>query len=214
MMDEQVVFERFHEALDLEPRPGAYERFRADFMNPSVAAMRRPVFQLRFSNMGLRIAAALAVVAIASALVAGYVATHRSTSQVPATHTQNVTTSPASQSSPAAHSSMDPAVVVPSEFPSDFPVYPGARPTFVGGDSSFGFTIFTINWETTDSIDQGYAWYQTALGQGDWTITSKTAGANGDSISFARKSKPSCTGDVVISQRYPGVTQIDVTVCG
>jgi len=206
-MDERAVFDRFHDALELEPRPGAYERFRADFTNPSVAANRRPVFQLRFSRMGLRVAAALAVVAIAIALVAGYVATHRSTSQVPATHTQTVTTSP------AAHS-MDPAVALPRDFPKDFPVYPGARPTFVGGDTSFGTTIFTINWETTDSIDQAYAWYQTSLGQGDWTITSKTAGADGDSISFARKSKSSCTGDVVISQRYPGVTQIDVTVCG
>ena len=206
-MDERAVFDRFHEALDLEPRPGAYERFRADFTNPSVAS-RRPVFQLRFSRMGLRIAAALAVVAIAIALVAGYVATHRSTSGVPATHTQNATTSP------AAHSSMDPAVVIPSGFPKDLPVYPGARPTFVGGDSSFGTTILTINWETSDSIDQVYAWYQTSLGQGDWTITSKTAGADGDSISFARKSKSSCVGDLAISQRYPGVTQINMTVCG
>ena len=205
-MDERAVFDRFHEALELEPRPGAYERFRADFTNPSVAAKRRPVFQLRFSRMGLRIAAALAVVAIASALVAGYVATHRSTSQVPATHTQNVTTSPAAPS-------MDPAVVLPSGFPNDFPVYPGSRPTFWGGDSSFGTTIFTVNWETTHSIDQVYVWYQTQLGQGDWTITSKSAGA-ADSISFARKSNSGCAGDVAISQRYPTVTQINVTVCG
>jgi hypothetical protein len=207
-MDERALFDRFHEALELEPRPGAYERFRADFTNPSVAARRRPVFQLRFSRMGLRVAAALAVAAIAIALVAGYAVTHRSTSQVPATHGQNATMSP------AAHSSLDPAVVLPSDFPKDFPVYPGARPTFFGGDSSFGTTILTINWETTDSIDQAYAWYQTSLDQGDWTISSKTAGADGDSISFARKSKSSCVGDMAISQRSPGVTQINVTVCG
>jgi len=208
MMDERAAFERFHEALDLESRPGAYERFRAAFITPPAAVQRRPVFRMRFSNMGLRIAAALAVVAIAIALVAGYVATHRSTSQVPATHGQNPTTSPAAQSS------MDPAVVVPSDFPRDFPVYLGARPTYVGGDTSFGTTIWTMNWETIDSIDQVYAWYQTRLGQGDWTITSKTAGAGGDSISFARKSKSSCVGDLAISQRYPGITQINVTVCG
>ena len=207
-MDERFVFDRFHEALELEPQPGAYERFRADFMNLSVAAKRRPVFQLRFAKMGLRLAAALAVIAIAIAVVVGYVATHRSTSEVPAAHGQNLTTSP------AAYTSMDPAVVLPSGFAKDFPVYPGARPTFVGGDSSFGTTIFTINWETTDSVDQVYTWYQTSLGQGDWTITSKTAGADGDSISFARKSKSSCVGDMTISQRYPGVTQINVTVCG
>jgi len=213
-MDERVVFDRFHEALELEPQPGAYERFRADFMKLSVAAKRRPVLQLRFTKMGLRGAAALAVIAIAMALVAGYVATHRSASVVPAAHGQNPTHIQNPTTSPAAHSSMDPAVVLPSDFAKDFPVYPGARPTFVGGDSSFGTTIFTINWETTASVDQVYSWYQTGLGQGDWTITSKSAGADGDSISFARKSKSSCVGDVVISQRYPGVTQIDVTVCG
>lgn len=207
-MDERAVFERFHEALELEPQSGAFERFRAAFITPPAAARRQPVSRVRFSKMGLRVVTALAVVAIAIALVAGYVATHRSTSLVPATHGQNATTSP------TAASSMDPAVVVPSDFPKDFPVYPGARPTFVGGDTSFGTTIWTMNWETTDSIDQAYAWYQTRLGQGDWTITSKAGGGDGDTISFTRKSKPSCVGDLAISQRYSGVTQINVTVCG
>ena len=27
-MDEQILFDRFHEALETEPRPGAYERMR------------------------------------------------------------------------------------------------------------------------------------------------------------------------------------------
>jgi len=207
-MDERAVFERFHEALELEPQPGAYERFRADFINPAVAAGRRPVFRLRFTKMSLRVAAALAVAVIAMALIAGYAATHRASSSVPATHVQkNVTPSPPAQTS------MDPAIVPPVAFPKDFPVYPGARVTGWGADSSFGFTIVTLNWETTDSIDQVYAWYQTRLSQGDWTITSKTTGAGGQTISFARKSNSKCTGDLVISQRSPGVTQMNVTVC-
>ncbi len=82
-MDERGLFDRFHEALELEPRPGAYERFRYAFTRP-VAAKRRPVFRLRFSKMGLRIAAAVAVVLIAVALVAGYVALHHAqTTYVP-----------------------------------------------------------------------------------------------------------------------------------
>jgi len=86
-MDERAVFEHFHEALELEPRPGAYERFRTDFMRQSVVAKRRPVFRMRFSKMSLRIAAAVAVVAIAIALVAGFLATyHRPTGNVPAAH--------------------------------------------------------------------------------------------------------------------------------
>jgi len=158
--------------------------------------------------MSLRVAAAIAVVAIAAALVAGYAATHRSTSQVPATHQQIAT------SSPAARSSMDPAVVVPSFFPKDLPVYPGARPTFVGGDSSFGTTILNIKWETTDSVDQVYTWYQSSLAQGDWAITAKAGGPDQDSISFVRKSNANCVGDLAIRQRNPGVTEINATVCG
>jgi len=88
-MDDRAVFDQFHEALELEPRPGAYERFRADFMRPAVAAKRRPVFRLRFSKMSLRIAAAVAVVAIAAALVAGVLATHHAQTGIPAGQDQN-----------------------------------------------------------------------------------------------------------------------------
>lgn len=208
-MEERAVFERFHEALELEPQPGAYERFRVAFITPPAAAKRRrPVLRLRFTRMSLRVAAAVAVVAIAIALVAGYVAAHRVTSQLPATHTQKAVPSPAS--GPA----MDPAVRLPNDLPKDIPVYPGARPTFFGGDSSFGTTYYTLRWETTDSIDQAYVWYQTHLGQGDWTVTSKTVGTTKDTISFTRKSKSGCLGDLVISQRYPGITAMDMTVCG
>ncbi|HEV2216533.1 MAG TPA: hypothetical protein VGV88_03065 [Candidatus Dormibacteraeota bacterium] len=77
-MDERAVFDQFHEALELEPQAGAYERFRAVFISPPAATKRRPVFRLRFSPMTLRIAAAVAVAAIAIALVAGYMATHHS----------------------------------------------------------------------------------------------------------------------------------------
>lgn len=89
MIDERVVTERFHEALDVEPRAGAYERFRAVFITPPAAAKRRPMFRLRFSRMTLRVAAAVAVVAIAIALVAGVLATHHPTAGVPA-HTPQV----------------------------------------------------------------------------------------------------------------------------
>lgn len=89
-MDERAVFEQFHEALELEPRAGAYERFRAAFITPPATAKRRPVFRLRFSRMSLRVAAALAVVAIAIALVAGFAATHRPTASVPAASDPNV----------------------------------------------------------------------------------------------------------------------------
>lgn len=77
-MDERAVFEQFHEALELEPQPGAYERFRSTFINlPDAKKRQRPVFRLRFSKMGFRVAAVMvAVVVIAIAVVAGILATH------------------------------------------------------------------------------------------------------------------------------------------
>ena len=90
-MDERVVTERFHEALDVEPRAGAYERFRAEFVTSPAAAKRRPVFRLRFSKMAFRLGAAVALAAIAIALVAGILATHRGpTGQVPASTNKNL----------------------------------------------------------------------------------------------------------------------------
>ena len=84
-MDERAVFERFHEALELEPRAGAYERFRAAFVTVPAAAGPRPAIRLRFSKISLRVAAAVAVVAILIALVAGILATHHTpTAGVPA----------------------------------------------------------------------------------------------------------------------------------
>ena len=128
-------------------------------------------------------------------------------------------TSPATASghsaspSPAATSPLDPAVALPSDFPKDFPVYPEARATYFGGDSSFGTTTYGIRWETTDSIDQAYRWYQTQLSQGDWKITtSGTDAVNGDTIGFVRRSNSTKTGDLAISERSLGVTQIGLTL--
>jgi hypothetical protein len=86
-MDERALFERFHEALDIEARPGAYERLRTQLTSKPVALKSRPRFQMRFKKMGLRMVAALAAVLIAIALIATFIAVHnRPVGQVPATH--------------------------------------------------------------------------------------------------------------------------------
>jgi hypothetical protein len=92
-MDERALFERFHEALDIEPRPGAYERLRTQLtITKPVALKSRPRFQMRFKKMGLRMVAALAAVFIAIALIATFVAVHnRPVGQVPAHTDQNLT---------------------------------------------------------------------------------------------------------------------------
>ena len=75
-MDERTLFDRFHEALDTEPRPGAFERLRTQLTNQPVALKRRPAFRMRFSKMGIRMVAALAAVLIAIALIATFITVH------------------------------------------------------------------------------------------------------------------------------------------
>jgi hypothetical protein len=91
-MDERALFERFHEALDMEPRPGAYERLRTQLTSKPVALKSRPRFQMRFTRMGLRMAAALTAVLIAIALIATFIAVHnRPVGEVPAHADANLT---------------------------------------------------------------------------------------------------------------------------
>ena len=93
MVDERALFDRFHEALDIEPRPGAYERLLTQLTNQPVVLKRRPAFRMmRFSNMTLRMAAALTAVLIAIVLIATFIAVHnRPVAQIPARPDQNLT---------------------------------------------------------------------------------------------------------------------------
>ena len=85
-MDEQVLFDRFHEALDTRPRPGAYERMRVALTERAPAARRPRPFRMRFTKMSYRVAAAVAVAAILIAAAGILAATHHTTtSSIPAT---------------------------------------------------------------------------------------------------------------------------------
>jgi hypothetical protein len=76
-MDERTLFDRFHDALDAEPRPGAFERMRfAMSKNQPVVLEKRPALQTRWPKMGLRIAAVMTAVVVAFALVAAFIAGH------------------------------------------------------------------------------------------------------------------------------------------
>jgi len=76
-MDEQILFDRFHEALEMEPRPGAYERMRFAMTNRPIALKGRPAFRMRWSKMGLRIAAGVTAAVIVIAVAAAFIAAHR-----------------------------------------------------------------------------------------------------------------------------------------
>ncbi len=90
-MDERTLFDRFHEALEIEPRPGAYERMRFAMTNHPVALKRRPALRIRWSRMGLRVAAVVAAGLIAIAFGAAILAGHRGpVGSVPAGQDPNV----------------------------------------------------------------------------------------------------------------------------
>lgn len=91
-MDERALFDLFHDALEIEPRPGSYERLRLALTKPPVAVKARPAFRMRWTTMGFRAAAVTAVV-IAIALIAGFLAVrqYRPVGNVPAGQDQSVT---------------------------------------------------------------------------------------------------------------------------
>lgn len=83
-MDERILFDQFHEALDMEPRPGAYERMRIAMTNHPATHKRRLGYPIRWSRMGLRVVAVIAAALIAVALGAAIVTLHKPTGSVPA----------------------------------------------------------------------------------------------------------------------------------
>ena len=77
-MDERLLFERFHEALDVDPRAAAYERMRDALIEKTSTPRRRAaLFQMRWSKMGFRLAATIALLAVAATMAAVVIETHR-----------------------------------------------------------------------------------------------------------------------------------------
>jgi hypothetical protein len=121
--------------------------------------------------------------------------------------------SPAAASTPSANQNqggggqLDPAVSLPSGFPSGIPVYPGARLTastsFAGGGSS----TFGLEWETLDSASQVQAYYASHLNQGDWSVTYSVNSNGTYGVGFTSKSKPGTTGILAVTSGS-GVTKI------
>jgi hypothetical protein len=81
-MEEQHMFARIHDALDIQTPPGAYERLRTELTKKPVRPFRWPALQTRWTKMSFRFAAGLAIIAIAVAAAAAYIAIHNSTNSV------------------------------------------------------------------------------------------------------------------------------------
>ena len=100
----------------------------------------------------------------------------------------------AGSSAPQANGALDPAVAMPKGFPSDFPVYPGARLTVANQATANGQTTWGMEWETLDNIAAVQAFYSSKLNQGDWTLSYDSTGNGGYSAIFTRKSNSKDAG--------------------
>lgn len=100
---------------------------------------------------------------------------------------------------------------MPPDFPSDVPVYPGARLTAGAKFASSGQTTWGMEWETLDTIERVHTFYAGKLSQGDWTI--QFSGATGTSFSavFTRKSNSKSAG-ILGADGSSGVTKISLSL--
>lgn len=90
-MDDRVLFDRMHDALDVEPPAGAYERMRIALTKSPARPSGWPVFRMRGSKMAFRLAAGLTLLVLVGAIVAAYLAAHNATSsRVPAGSGQSI----------------------------------------------------------------------------------------------------------------------------
>jgi hypothetical protein len=112
---------------------------------------------------------------------------------------------------PKATAKLDPAVSMPSTFPADVPIYPGARLTAAASFNGTGQTTWGMSWETPDSVARVQAFYSSKLSQGDWTIS--FAGNTGGSFSaaFNRKSN-SRFGGILGADGSSGETRISMSL--
>jgi hypothetical protein len=108
-------------------------------------------------------------------------------------------------------SKLDPEVAMPDGFPTDVPIYPGARLTAAAKFTSSGQTTWGMNWETLDSVDKVQAFYSTKLSQGDWSIQFKGSSNASFTATFSRKSNPKSSG-ILGADGSSGVTKISLSL--
>jgi len=102
-------------------------------------------------------------------------------------------------------------VPLPSGFPADVPVYPGARLTAAAGFPSTATTAWGMEWETADSVGKVQSFYADKLSQGDWTWKVAASSHTSFSGTFARKSDAH-VGGTLAANYNGGVTRIDMSL--
>ena len=62
---------------------------------------------------------------------------------------------------------------LPASFPTDYPVYPGAKVTGSLSNTSNGITGTTVTWQTGDSLSKVTDFYTNAFKSGAWTFVAQ-----------------------------------------
>lgn len=121
--------------------------------------------------------------------------------------------SPSAKAFPTTASKLDPEVQMLVGFPSDVPIYPGARLTAGAQFSANGQTAWGMEWETLDSVAKVQAFYASKLSQGDWNVQFSGTANGSFSAVFNRKSNNSVTG-ILGADGSSGVTKISLSLSG
>ena len=100
---------------------------------------------------------------------------------------------------------------MPNNFPTDVPIYTGARLTAAATFSANGQTTWGMEWETLDGIDKVQAFYAGKLSQGDWNIQFSGTSNGAFSAIFKRKSNSSFAG-ILGADASSGVTKISMSL--
>ena len=129
---------------------------------------------------------------------------------------RSASASPAASSKPTASPVIKPGklhspVAMPTGFPNDVPIYPGARLTAAAGFPSTATTAWGMEWETLDSVGKVQGFYAQKLSQGDWTWKAGASSQTTFSGTFARKSNPGVGGTLAVDYNG-GVTKIDLSL--
>lgn len=100
---------------------------------------------------------------------------------------------------------------MPSTFPSDVPIYSGARLTSAINFGSNGTTTWGMEWQTLDGVDKVQAFYTAKLATGDWSLSFPTSGNGAFSATFNRKSN-SKVGGILGIDGSSGITKISLAL--
>ncbi len=116
-----------------------------------------------------------------------------------------------SKATPSPAGPLDAQVPIPAGFPTDVPIYTGARLTAGAAFAANGQTTWGMEWETLDGVDKVQAYYASKLSQGDWTIKISGVANGAFSAAFSRNSNSKFAG-ILGANGTSGVTKISLSL--